>query len=778
MKTGRFILIYLLLLLAICCFGGLIFWGIHQQTLNNIEDDLKLESNNLINQLTKQLSLAFIEIHSDLLYIIEQQELHQLDSATANSADLDNLRESWKSLSLQRKRYDQIRFLDTNGQEQIRINYNKGNPIAVSDKHLQSKKYRYYFTESINSPPGTIYSSPLDLNIDNMQIELPLKPTIRFASPVFDNHSKNIGIVILNYLAENILNEFRRITAGFSGDAILLNWQGYTLLSPQSAQDWGFMFPDSPQAGIYVEHPEIWQTIQQTNRGQEINQQGLYTFDTIHPSGESPSSFCASCLRVLLHIPKELIDARLWRQLEHRVHLLGSVLIILFIVLALAIWNREKRKINERQLQYLNQRISHEHDLFLSGPSVIAKLRNELGWPIEFISANVTDLLGYQPNRLINGELSFSNLIDPNYLQQYYQENTNADQDRLTVFKRSPYKIIDQSNNLNWVQDTTYLIRDKSGKLTHFFVHISDITNLKQVEEQLIESHNHIQHVVDAIADPTLVIDIKTYQLQLVNQSAVNMYTNDGQINEGMTCYRLSHKLNTPCSGKKDPCPISEILLTKQSVSVVHKHYDSEGQVIHVDVRATPIFDESGENVVQIIESHRDITDTINMEKQLQYIAETDRLTQIYNRTKFDEELKKQIAWASLTKHNFGLIMLDLDHFKSVNDTYGHDVGDMVLKTTVELLHKRIRKSDILARWGGEEFMIIAPQIDSTDLYSMLESLRNAIEEIDYEQVGRVTASFGATILTPTDNIQSLLKRVDIALYRSKNSGRNKCTIL
>jgi diguanylate cyclase (GGDEF)-like protein/PAS domain S-box-containing protein len=779
MKPGRLILIYLLLLTATSTFGGLLFWGIHQQTLNNVVDELRLESSNLINQLTKQLSLTFIEIHSDLLYIIEQQELRRLNSDFSNPRDIENLLESWKSLSLQRKRYDQIRFLDTNGQERLRINYNKGNPVVVKGKDLQPKNNRYYFTESINTSPGTIYSSPLDLNVEQKQIELPFKPTIRFASPVFDNNNSNvIGIVILNYLAENILNKFRRISAGFSGDAILLNWQGYTLVSPESSQDWGFMFPDSPQAGINVQHADIWQTIQRVMHGQVLNHQGLYTFDSINPSNGGLSNSCTTCLRVLLHVPQELIDARLWRQLANRVHLLGSVLLALLIVLAIAIWNREKRKVHEQQLLQLNQQITQEHDLFLSGPGIIAKLRNELGWPVEFISANVTDLLGYEPTRFVNGELSFSCLIDPDYLQHYHQENIQADHDRITDFKRSPYKIVDISNNRKWVQDTTHLIRDKKGTLTHFFVHISDITHLKQVEEQLTESHNYIQRVVDTIADPTLVIDIKTYELKLVNQSAVNLYTKDQQIKDGMTCYRLSHKRNTPCSSKHDPCPITEILATTKSVSVVHKHYDSEGKVMHVDVRATPIFDESGENVVQIIESHRDITDTINMEKKLQYIAETDRLTQIYNRTKFDEELKKQIAWAGLTSQKFGLIMLDLDHFKEVNDNHGHDIGDMVLKNTVELLHNRIRKSDILARWGGEEFMVIAPQVETDDLLTMVESLRKAIEEIEHSQVGRITASFGATLLTPTDNIQSLLKRVDMALYRSKNNGRNRCTIL
>ncbi|MEW8237655.1 MAG: GGDEF domain-containing protein, partial [Candidatus Thiodiazotropha taylori] len=148
-----------------------------------------------------------------------------------------------------------------------------------------------------------------------------------------------------------------------------------------------------------------------------------------------------------------------------------------------------------------------------------------------------------------------------------------------------------------------------------------------------------------------------------------------------------------------------------------------------------------------------------------------------YNRMKFDEELKNQIAWASLTNNRFGLIMFDLDHFKKINDTYGHDMGDKVLINTVDLLNERIRKSDVLARWGGEEFMIIAPLIDTKELRSLVESLRNAIQQYEHEGVGSITASFGASVVRPSDNIHSLLKRVDSALYESKQKGRNRSTV-
>jgi diguanylate cyclase (GGDEF)-like protein/PAS domain S-box-containing protein len=778
MNIGRYIQSYLLLLIPLSAFTGLLFWILHIQAENNIKDELKLESNILINQLTNQLSMAFLEIHSDLKLLTEQYMLHRFDNTQNSAKVIKDLQQHWSSMAMQRGRYDQIRFLDAQGQEIIRINYNNGNPYAVKQDILQSKKHRYYFNEALNTPSGKIWSSYLDLNIERRQIELPLKPTIRFATRVESANGEIIGVVIINYLAKELLDKFRRISAGFSGNAMLLNWQGYSLLSADASQDWGFMFPDSPQSGIDVRHDQAWHTIQQQSRGQLVNQQGLYTFDYIAPSNSTKNlPNCKSCLRILLHIPNKLIEVKLERQVSHTMPMLMLSFSLLALLLGMALWQKVKRQTNEQHIKMLNHKISYEHELFLSSPGVIAKLRNEVGWPIEFISANAEDLLGYKPEYFQSGNITYSSIIDSNYLDKYTQETLKADQDRAITFNRSPYRVFDSSNNHKWVQETSHVIRNKYGRLTHFFVHINDVTPLKEAEERLTQSRDYIQKVVDTIPDPTLVINLDSYELELINQSALDLYNQGRQIISGTTCYRLSHKRNTPCKGNLDPCPIQEIKQKKRTVSVIHKHFDFDGNVIHVDVRATPIFDESGKNIVQIIESHRDITETVEMERKLQHIAETDRLTQIFNRMKFDEELKNQIAWASLTHNRFGLIMLDLDHFKQVNDTFGHDVGDQVLKNTVDLLHSIIRKSDILARWGGEEFMIIAPLINADELKTLAESLRSAIEQYCHEKVGKVTASFGASLVNPSDNIDSLLKRVDSALYESKQKGRNYCTL-
>ncbi|MEJ2621047.1 MAG: diguanylate cyclase [Candidatus Thiodiazotropha sp.] len=778
MNIGRFLGRYFLFLIPLAALAALTYWIIYQQTLDRITSELKLESNILTSHLRDQLYTSFTEIHSDLKLLTEQYKLHGLDSPIKSQNEIKDLQKLWISIAEQRARYDQIRFLDDQGQEIVRINYHKHKAIAVKDQQLQSKRHRYYFIEAINTPSGKIWNSQLDLNIEKKQIELPLKPTIRFSSRIERQDGSADGVIIVNYLATNLLDKFRKITASYSGQAMLLNWQGYSLVSPNSANDWGFMFPDSPQSKTSLEHEEAWRASLNNRQGQLLNQHGLYTYDFIDPSGNLEiSSNCRGCLSLMLHVPDQLITIKLWRELTKTIPFLILSFLLFAIILGVALWQREKRSIHEKQIQDLNHQVSFEHNLFLSSPGVIAKLSNGIGWPIEFVSANINELLDYDAEHFASGKVTFSSIIDNRYLEQYTYETQQAESKGLTTFSHSPYRIVDRNNHRKWVHETAHVIRNRLGKLTGFYVHINDVTPLKEAEERLTQSRDYIQKVVDTIPDPTMVIDINNFQLKLINQSALDLYNKGQSIDPQLTCYRLSHKRSSPCKGKLEPCPLQQILEKRTAVSVIHKHYDYQGNIIHVDVRSTPIFDDSGENIIQIIESHRDITKTVEMEKQLQHIAETDRLTQIYNRMKFDDELKNQIAWASLTNNRFGLIMFDLDHFKKVNDTYGHDRGDQVLKNTVDLLHERIRKSDILARWGGEEFMIIAPLIDTLELRSLVESLRNAIQKYQHEEVGSVTASFGASVVRPSDNIHSLLKRVDSALYESKQKGRNRCTV-
>jgi polar amino acid transport system substrate-binding protein len=160
--------------------------------------------------------------------------------------------------------------------------------------------------------------------------------------------------------------------------------------------------------------------------------------------------------------------------------------------------------------------------------------------------------------------------------------------------------------------------------------------------------------------------------------------------------------------------------------------------------------------------------------KELEVLATTDKLTTIYNRAKLDELLYDEIQRAKRYKHSFGCAIIDIDHFKKTNDTYGHLMGDKVLIEIASLIKTNIRKSDIFGRWGGEEFLLILPETNSEDISDFLNKIRIIITQHNILEVGTNTVSIGATAYYPNDTIDSIIKRADDALYKAKGSGRNK----
>lgn len=172
-----------------------------------------------------------------------------------------------------------------------------------------------------------------------------------------------------------------------------------------------------------------------------------------------------------------------------------------------------------------------------------------------------------------------------------------------------------------------------------------------------------------------------------------------------------------------------------------------------------------------LIEAKKDIE---QKNKELEKLAITDKLTNIYNRRKLDEMLEHELNRSQRFKHTFAVVILDIDHFKKVNDTYGHQEGDKVLIQIANILKTHIRKTDIVGRFGGEEFVIICPESHQENVYNLIEKIRLYIENYTFENIGNITASFGITMLQENDTEEALLKRADDALYKAKNNGRNQ----
>ena len=155
--------------------------------------------------------------------------------------------------------------------------------------------------------------------------------------------------------------------------------------------------------------------------------------------------------------------------------------------------------------------------------------------------------------------------------------------------------------------------------------------------------------------------------------------------------------------------------------------------------------------------------------------AGTDHLTGIMNRRRFTEFLNREMARRQRHAEPLSLIMFDIDHFKRVNDVYGHEIGDLVLREMAQLVSSAVRRTDILARWGGEEFVILLPGTTGEAATGFAEKLRASIESHDFPQVGRATASFGVASLEEkeTDGA-TLIKHADQAMYTAKQDGRNR----
>jgi diguanylate cyclase (GGDEF)-like protein/PAS domain S-box-containing protein len=199
------------------------------------------------------------------------------------------------------------------------------------------------------------------------------------------------------------------------------------------------------------------------------------------------------------------------------------------------------------------------------------------------------------------------------------------------------------------------------------------------------------------------------------------------------------------------------------------KNRAKDGSTYWIHNIISPIFDKQNR-----ITGYTSISQNITDKKRVEELSVTDSLTGLYNRLKLDSVLSYEISMAFRYDTPLSIIMLDIDHFKRVNDQYGHQVGDIVLQEFSRIIEDNARKVDIVGRWGGEEFLIILPQTEIKDALHVAEKLRITIEEFSFSHVGTKTCSFGvATYETGESDVQ-LVEKADTALYRAKKNGRNR----
>lgn len=285
--------------------------------------------------------------------------------------------------------------------------------------------------------------------------------------------------------------------------------------------------------------------------------------------------------------------------------------------------------------------------------------------------------------------------------------------------------------------------------------------------------------VFDAIPFPIYVADAATLEIVSINRA---MQAKTGAV-IGDICHRAIYHQSSPCSF----CKIGTLTPTggETPPAIVSDHFNDcdnhwyqiyESSLIWFDGRT--VLHSVAVDIERLKDAQNELSEAYALlalkTAELEKASVTDALTELFNRRKLDQALQDEAERALRYHTPLSLIILDIDHFKVINDTHGHQIGDQVLQAIARILCHKVRSVDIVGRWGGEEFLIICPDTTLEGAICLAESLRGLIEAFAFPIGIRNTSSFGVAEFCSGETVRDLVARTDAALYRAKACGRNR----
>lgn len=284
----------------------------------------------------------------------------------------------------------------------------------------------------------------------------------------------------------------------------------------------------------------------------------------------------------------------------------------------------------------------------------------------------------------------------------------------------------------------------------------------------------------DIIPFNIYLVDIDSYEILYMNKEMIKQRGNL----IGRKCFKNIYGERKPCNFCKIPELINDKRKPNDKVVVFEMFNPVDDNWYQLQEKAISWPDGKtvkyaiAVNITELKETQNSLAEAHALltikNRELETISTTDALTQIFNRARIDELLRKEIERARRYQRELAVMLLDIDHFKEVNDRFGHQTGDTVLKEFARIIGLNLRQTDFLGRWGGEEFLVICPETDLSNACLIAEKLRQQIEKFNFPGIGHRTASFGIAGLLPGDDQETLLKRADESLYFAKKGGRNK----
>lgn len=386
-------------------------------------------------------------------------------------------------------------------------------------------------------------------------------------------------------------------------------------------------------------------------------------------------------------------------------------------------------------------------------------VNNTLSW-----SDEIYRIFGFTPQQFDATYESFMQSVHPEDRQSIETAIREA-------LEGSPYdvdhRILLPDGTVRYVHEHGKLTRNEDDQPIKMLGTVQDITERKQVEQVLEESEYRFRSILDVAVDGVLLADAHTHKFIHANRAICEMLGYRPNELYQLGVEDIHPAADLPKVKKQFDRQMKGEILVAENLPVKRK----DGSIFFADVSSAPMT--LARQTIMVGFFH-DVTERKRAEEEIHLLATTDSLTGIANRREFSMQLLKEIERAKRYGTPLSLVMYDIDYFKRVNDTFGHDAGDSVLQALTEVVKANIRSVDIVARWGGEEFMILMPQSDVEAAGDAAEKLRQKVAQHLFEQVGNLSVSFGVTAFAPQDDSNALLKRVDNALYQAKEKGRNR----
>ncbi len=396
-----------------------------------------------------------------------------------------------------------------------------------------------------------------------------------------------------------------------------------------------------------------------------------------------------------------------------------------------------------------------------------------------FVNSLVCELFNITPDDIIGkDDSSFFSLDESDDLRK---NDLKVIKEGVTI-ECEERNVIASTGETRYYQTVKSPLKNRQGQVIGMLGVSTDVTPRKELEIELLKKQELLDVIMHNI-DAYVYVKDRDYKFVYVNPRTAKLFGMELEEIVGRTSEEILPKKIADLFEKTD----EQVFKTEQKHTGEECYPTKNGSYKYYWSIKVPLRDEFGK-ISRMIGFSTDITELSILKNKLEQqvaleiqrrteqeqIAITDPLTGLYNRLKLDESLEKELDRAHRYDGNLGLILMDIDHFKQVNDNYGHQVGDKILIKIAEVLNNNIRKVDIVGRWGGEEFLIICPQTDEQGTFQLAENLRKAIVSCKFPEVGTKTASFGVTNYQNGDSPHQLLSRSDRALYKAKQNGRNK----